>query len=128
MKESGLPYVLEHLRLARMSFDLWGALSPVGTRSPPGTEEKGEQNTENGSSAKESSSRKHSAERRSISQAELESSLYKVIIEYNKIQFCIKDRGQKLSFCTIFNVVEKLYQNVPTSFAQNSIVTFNLII
>lgn len=60
-----------------MSFDLWGALSPVGNKSPPGSEETNSQTPENASSTSEKTSRPQSAERRSISQAELESSLYK---------------------------------------------------
>ncbi|KAL3287914.1 hypothetical protein HHI36_002370 [Cryptolaemus montrouzieri] len=76
LKESAVPYMLEHLRLAKMSFDLWGALSPVGNKSPPGSEERTEHSkpVEPDSEAKNSS---QAAERRSMSQAELESSLYK---------------------------------------------------
>lgn len=36
LKESVLPYILEHLRLAKMSFELWGALSPSGSKPLPG--------------------------------------------------------------------------------------------
>jgi anoctamin-8 len=70
LKESALPYMLEHMRLAKMSFDLWGALSPQNARPPPGevidkVEVKEEPSAEQ-------------ANKRSMSQAELESSLYKV--------------------------------------------------
>jgi anoctamin-8 len=69
LKESALPYMLEHMRLAKMSFDLWGALSPQNARPPPGevidkVEVKEEPSAEQ-------------ANKRSMSQAELESSLYK---------------------------------------------------
>ncbi|XP_015837199.1 anoctamin-8 isoform X2 [Tribolium castaneum] len=70
LKESALPYMLEHLRLAKMSFDLWGALSPQNARPPPGEE------TEKVPEIKEEPSTEQ-ANKRSMSQAELESSLYK---------------------------------------------------
>ncbi|XP_019880243.2 anoctamin-8 isoform X2 [Aethina tumida] len=74
LKESALPYMLEHLRLAKMSFDLWGALSPVVARPPPGQE--AEPATKQDEETKETGSEQASA-KRSISQAELECSLYK---------------------------------------------------
>lgn len=87
LKESALPYLLEQMRLAKLSFDLWGALSPTGTRSPPGTEqttqegeksaEKTEKPPEQESSQTETSPDQPTA-KRTISQAELESSLFKV--------------------------------------------------
>lgn len=69
--------MLEHMRLAKMSFDLWGALSPIGARQPPGVPESehGEQSSETKES--ENGAREASA-KRTMSQAELESSLYKV--------------------------------------------------
>lgn len=60
------------MRLAKMSFDLWGALSPQNSRPPPGSEDNKET-----SDVRE----KEEAEqlnKRSMSQAELESSLFKV--------------------------------------------------
>ncbi|KAJ8983111.1 hypothetical protein NQ317_001855 [Molorchus minor] len=39
LKESALPYMLEHMRLAKMSFDMWGALSPLANKPPPGNTE-----------------------------------------------------------------------------------------
>ncbi|KAB0803967.1 hypothetical protein PPYR_00937 [Photinus pyralis] len=71
LKESAWPYMLEHMRLAKMSFDLWGVLTPTTTRSPPGVIDESEGNGE----AKETNSQK--TFKRSISQAELESSFFK---------------------------------------------------
>lgn len=71
LKESALPYILEHMRLAKMSFDMWGALSPQNTRAPPGGGG-GDEPPETADTEAESWSK------RSMSQAELESSLYKV--------------------------------------------------
>lgn len=82
LKESALPYMLEHLRLAKMSFDLWGALSPQNARPPPGEE------TEKVPEIKEESSEQ--TNKRSMSQAELESSLYKVCyFQFFKVDFLI---------------------------------------
>ncbi|KAG8288643.1 Anoctamin-8 [Homalodisca vitripennis] len=65
VKESALPYLLEQLRLAKMSFDLFGALSPSEAhREPPGSESPGNESDKKPSS-------------RNVSQAELESSLFK---------------------------------------------------
>lgn len=75
LKESAVPYLLEQMRLAKLSFDLWGALSPTGNRGPPGTEEAEKKTPEPENAAPDQASAK-----RSISQAELESSLYRVII------------------------------------------------
>lgn len=71
LKESALPYMLERLRQAKMSFDMWGALSPLNTKAPPGNEETipdlvSEEKTDPPN------------EKRTMSQAELESTLYKV--------------------------------------------------
>jgi anoctamin-8 len=63
VKESALPYLLEQLRLAKMSFDLFGALSPSeAKREPPGSDTNDQNKSTN----------------RNVSQAELESSLFKV--------------------------------------------------
>ncbi|XP_066152104.1 anoctamin-10 isoform X2 [Euwallacea fornicatus] len=76
LKESVLPYVLEHLRLAKMSFELWGALSPLCTKPPPG--EAAEDSDKQSETPKEEDGREiQLSEKRSMSQAELESSLYK---------------------------------------------------
>lgn len=61
------------MRLAKLSFDLWGALSPTGNRGPPGTEQPEKNTPETEVPQSEQASAK-----RSISQAELESSLYRV--------------------------------------------------
>lgn len=68
--------MLEHMRLAKMSFDLWGALSPVDARQPPGVHES-DQTTE-----QENETTREASAKRTMSQAELESSLYKV-------EFCL---------------------------------------
>ncbi|XP_014486482.1 PREDICTED: anoctamin-8 isoform X3 [Dinoponera quadriceps] len=79
LKESAVPYLIEQLRLARLSFELFGALSPSEARPAPGQEgeevprdkdkeeEKDERSTDSGKS-----------KQRNVSQAELESSLYRV--------------------------------------------------
>lgn len=59
------------MRLAKMSFDLWGALSPVGSRAPPGE-------VQQPASTEAKESEEQANVKRSMSQAELESSLYKV--------------------------------------------------
>jgi anoctamin-8 len=67
LKESAVPYLLEQLRLAKMSFDLFGALSPSEAKK------------ELTSNQREASpTNKTTGTNRSISQAELESSLFKV--------------------------------------------------
>jgi anoctamin-8 len=71
LKESALPYMLEQLRLAKMSFDLFGALSPSEAKK-----ELISNQSEDSSEA--SSTNKTTGTNRSISQAELESSLFKV--------------------------------------------------
>lgn len=86
LKESAVPYVLEHLRLAKMSFDLWGALSPTvdDKRALPGAEEDAvaaahvEQEKKKATDEKKCGGQ--ASAKRSMSQAELESSLYKVMI------------------------------------------------
>lgn len=77
IKESALPYLLEQLRLAKMSFDMFGALSPseeakkdLGDPPPEAT---GDANEEDGGEKKQVTNR-------NVSQAELETALYKVRI------------------------------------------------
>lgn len=72
LKESVIPYVVEQLRLAKMSFDLFGALSPSEAKKELPSSE-----TEEPSDP--SPTKKSTGVSRSISQAELESSLFKVI-------------------------------------------------
>lgn len=69
--------MLEHMRLAKMSFDLWGALSPIGTRQPPGVPET-EQNEQSETKENDGSDGREASVKRTMSQAELESSLFKV--------------------------------------------------
>ncbi|XP_067003783.2 anoctamin-10 [Anabrus simplex] len=69
LKESALPYLLEQLRLAKLSFDLFGALSPTEAKKSLVKDDQ-----------QDSSEESHSPTRvgsRNISQAELESSLFK---------------------------------------------------
>ncbi|CAG9766242.1 unnamed protein product [Ceutorhynchus assimilis] len=79
LKESVLPYVLEHLRLAKMSFELWGALSPLCPKPPPGQADQAQEETDKSSETPkdDDNSEVPPAAKRSMSQAELESSLYK---------------------------------------------------
>ncbi|XP_076169595.1 anoctamin 8 white walker isoform X5 [Ptiloglossa arizonensis] len=73
LKESAVPYLIEQLRLARLSFELFGALSPSEARPPPG-----EENEDKDSDDKnERSDGGKSKQPRNVSQAELESSLYR---------------------------------------------------
>ncbi|XP_022912435.2 anoctamin-10 isoform X1 [Onthophagus taurus] len=73
LKESALPYMLEHLKLAKMSFDLWGALSPTSSSRPP----PGEVQEPESDSHKDGDTPEGVTSKRSMSQAELESSLFK---------------------------------------------------
>ncbi|XP_076268543.1 anoctamin 8 white walker isoform X3 [Rhynchophorus ferrugineus] len=77
LKESALPYMLEHLRLAKMSFDMWGALSPLGTKPPPGQNSDTFDIDKTEESREEENNEPERVAKRSMSQAELESSLYK---------------------------------------------------
>ncbi|EDS32557.1 conserved hypothetical protein [Culex quinquefasciatus] len=71
LRESAWPYLVEQWKLAKLSFKLWGALSPTQELPPPMIENK-QVNEGKGSSECTSSTPK-----RSIGQAEVESSLYK---------------------------------------------------
>lgn len=75
LKESAVPYLIEQLRLARLSFELFGALSPSEARPPPG-EEREESQKEVDDKGERSDGGK-SKQPRNVSQAELESSLYR---------------------------------------------------
>jgi len=75
LKESAVPYLIEQLRLARLSFELFGALSPSEARLPPGQEETSGKDTEEKDERPDSGKTKQP---RNVSQAELESSLYRV--------------------------------------------------
>lgn len=75
IKESALPYLLEQIRLAKLSFDLFGALSPSDAKEFP---KQDKQSDADGNESKNQTSR--SSGNRNISQAELESTLFKVCI------------------------------------------------
>ncbi|KAG7189856.1 hypothetical protein KM043_017506 [Ampulex compressa] len=76
LKESAVPYLIEQLRLARLSFELFGALSPSEARPPPG-EEKDEGSAKDAEEKDERSESGKAKQPRNVSQAELESSLYR---------------------------------------------------
>uniref|UniRef100_A0A1B0D023 Anoctamin n=1 Tax=Phlebotomus papatasi TaxID=29031 RepID=A0A1B0D023_PHLPP len=67
LRESAWPYVLEQWKLAKLSFKLWGALSPTQEINSKPEDSKGQD--DKGSEG--------SVGKRSIGQAEIESSLYK---------------------------------------------------
>lgn len=68
------------MRLAKMSFDLWGALSPTSKREPPlatnGSNANGDEE-EDGLDQSTAKLSEEAANKRTMSQAEVESSLYK---------------------------------------------------
>ncbi|XP_076678994.1 anoctamin 8 white walker isoform X5 [Andrena cerasifolii] len=76
LKESAVPYLIEQLRLARLSFELFGALSPSEARPPPGDE--ADENKKEPEDKGERVETGKSKQPRNVSQAELESSLYRV--------------------------------------------------
>nr|CAD7428021.1 unnamed protein product [Timema monikensis] len=73
LKESALPYLLEQLRLAKLSFDLFGALSPTEAKK----ELPGNQQEDSGLGEEQNSIGAKPAGNRNVSQAELESTLFK---------------------------------------------------
>nr|CAD7262586.1 unnamed protein product [Timema shepardi] len=73
LKESALPYLLEQLRLAKLSFDLFGALSPTEAKK----ELPGNQQEDSGPGEEQNSIGAKPAGNRNVSQAELESTLFK---------------------------------------------------
>ncbi|XP_043670194.1 anoctamin-8 [Vespula pensylvanica] len=77
LKESAIPYLVEQLRLAQLSFELFGALSPSEARLPPGNDEEDEK-TKNSDEKDERTETGKTKQPRNVSQAELESSLYRV--------------------------------------------------
>ncbi|KAK0169080.1 hypothetical protein PV327_002826 [Microctonus hyperodae] len=88
LKESAIPYLIEQLRLARLSFELFGALSPSEAKSPPGEQKQDEQQqqqqqhhhdtTHDDNDDKDEKEAGKGKPQRTISQAELESSLYRI--------------------------------------------------
>ncbi|KAK2578147.1 hypothetical protein KPH14_001345 [Odynerus spinipes] len=77
LKESAIPYLIEQLRLAQLSFELFGALSPSEARLPPGQDEE-EEKTKSADEKEEKTEPGKTTQPRNVSQAELESSLYRV--------------------------------------------------
>lgn len=78
LKESAVPYLIEQLRLARLSFELFGALSPSEARPAPGQESEEPQREKDNEEKEERSTDSGKSKQRNVSQAELESSLYRV--------------------------------------------------
>ncbi|XP_015598083.1 anoctamin-8 isoform X2 [Cephus cinctus] len=87
LKESAVPYFIEQLRLARLSFELFGALSPSEARAPPGEADTGTKTARSDEDSKDTKDAEDKDEKnesargkqpRNVSQAELESSLYRV--------------------------------------------------
>jgi anoctamin-8 len=92
IKESALPYFLEQLRLAKLSFDMFGALSPSDeAKKDLGEAESGDSKTEEEDSPKEDAAKdvgeleasvqpdkEVDKKSRNLSQAELEGALFKV--------------------------------------------------
>lgn len=79
LKESAIPYLIEQLRLARMSFKLFGALSPTDTKESLVKESEDHQISPNDDTdEKERKELRKGKQPRNVCQAELESSLYRV--------------------------------------------------
>lgn len=70
LRESAYPYIMEQWRLATLSFQLWGALSPTKEMPPIGNTKKVDPEIEKPESPP--------TPKRSIGQAEIESAYYKV--------------------------------------------------
>jgi anoctamin-8 len=93
IKESALPYFLEQLRLAKLSFDMFGALSPSDeAKKDIGETDSGDSKTEDDSPKEDTPNKGGELEAsiqadkeadkkaRNLSQAELEGALFKVSI------------------------------------------------
>lgn len=85
LKESALPYLLEQLRIAKLSFDLFGALSPTEAKKvfvPHDDKKNEDQEKTNQPTTPQNTTPTTTTpgSNRNVSQAELESALYKVII------------------------------------------------
>lgn len=74
LRESAWPYLFEQWRLAKLSFKMWGALSPTQERAPLIPPDKASTTKSSDSSEP---SELPSTPKRSIGQAEIESALYK---------------------------------------------------
>ncbi|ALC39715.1 CG15270 [Drosophila busckii] len=83
LRESAIPYVLEQWKLAKLSFNMWGALSPTqnANRSLAEelamAEEKLKADAAAGATQQKQPQQPQSTTKRNIGQAEIESSLYK---------------------------------------------------
>ncbi|XP_018328855.1 anoctamin-8 [Agrilus planipennis] len=80
LKESAWPYMLEHLRLAKLSLDLWGVLTPTDPKSLPGDIKRDSISSTNSKDSDEQESSSDTTKvktKRSMSQAEFESTLFK---------------------------------------------------
>lgn len=103
LKESAVPYLIEQLRLARLSFELFGALSPSEARPAPGQESEEAQRDKEKEEERSTDSGK-SKQPRNVSQAELESSLYRVGHPTNSllsdVAFKVRSRFSQLCFCS----------------------------
>ncbi|XP_043472779.1 anoctamin-8 isoform X2 [Leptopilina heterotoma] len=80
LKESAIPYLIEQLRLARMSFKMFGALSPTDTKESlvKESEEDHQISPNDETDEKEKKELRKGKQPRNVCQAELESSLYRV--------------------------------------------------
>ncbi|KAH8324859.1 hypothetical protein KR074_009464 [Drosophila pseudoananassae] len=86
LRESALPYFVEQWKLAKLSFNMWGALSPTQNVTRSLAEELATAEAElkaEGSGTPTKSHQPHQTEsKRNIGQAEIESSLYKVSVRH----------------------------------------------
>ncbi|XP_026834828.1 uncharacterized protein LOC6541960 isoform X2 [Drosophila erecta] len=80
LRESAIPYFLEQWKLAKLSFNMWGALSPTQNVTRSLAEELATAEAELKAESTGTPTKSHqpeSASKRNIGQAEIESSLYK---------------------------------------------------
>ncbi|XP_034140748.1 uncharacterized protein LOC117591556 isoform X3 [Drosophila guanche] len=81
LRESALPYFVEQYKLAKLSFNMWGALSPTQNLTRSLAEELATAEAELKAEASGTPTKTHQqsqeASKRNIGQAEIESSLYK---------------------------------------------------
>lgn len=75
LRESAVPYFIEQWKLANLSFNMWGALSPTQEHVPPPSMDP--KKNDDASKAPTTDHKPTDAPKRSIGQAEIESSLYK---------------------------------------------------
>ncbi|XP_014238165.1 anoctamin-8 isoform X3 [Trichogramma pretiosum] len=117
LKESAVPYLIEQLRLARLSFEMFGALSPSEARqqlpgeaaAAPVNVSKDEDETvaaAAAAAAEDDKDHPRVAKQRNISQAELESSLYRVGHPTNSL---LSDVAFKQVFGLRGRFVEKIF-------------------